>query len=261
MRSSGLLDFFPLGGMLCVTTVVVLLSIEAGYRVGRFRVRKLASEKEAPVGEIIAATLGLLAFILAFTFGMAASRFDDRRKIVVEEANSIGTTYLRAGLLPDGRGANVRRLLRDYVDARLEVVQTEDIETLMLRTDKIHHDLWREAEAAGTQHPESIVVGLFIQSLNETIDIHSKRVLVGLESRLPTVLWTTLYLVTVLTMAGVGYHEGLTRSRRSWAVAVLILAFSAIMTLIADLDRPQEGLVKVSQHAMIDLRKTMTDNP
>ena len=82
-----------------------------------------------------------------------------------------------------------------------------------------------------------------------------------LESRLPKVLWTTLYLVTILTMAGVGFHEGLASSRRSWAIVVLVVAFSAIMTLVADLDRPQEGLVTVSQHAMIDLRKTMNDTP
>ena len=261
MLSSGTLDFLPLGGLFGVIIVMVLLSIEAGYRLGRFRRRKSAEEKEAPVGEIIAATLGLLAFILAFTFGMAASRFDERRKIVVDEANAIGTTYLRAGLLPDGRGPTVRKLLRDYVDARLEVIRTQDVENLLLISEKLHRDLWREAEAVGVRHPDSITVGLFIQALNETIDIHSKRVLVGLESRLPKVLWTTLYLVTILTMAGVGFHEGLASSRRSWAIVVLVVAFSAIMTLVADLDRPQEGLVTVSQHAMIDLRKTMNDTP
>lgn len=261
MLSSGLLDFLPLGGLFGAIIAVVFLSIEAGYRLGRFRRRKSAEEKEAPVGEIIAATLGLLAFILAFTFGMAASRFDERRKIVVDEANAIGTTYLRAGLLPDGRGPNVRKLLRDYVDARLEFLRTKDVNGLLLNSEKLHRDLWREAEAVGGKHPDSIVIGLFIQALNETIDIHSKRVLVGLQSRLPQVLWTTLYLVTILTMAGVGYHEGLSKSRRSWAVAVLIVAFSAIMTLIADLDRPQEGLVVVSQQAMIDLRKTMNETP
>lgn len=261
MLDSGLMDALPLWGLFGATVVLVLLSIEGGYGLGRYRRQRSEDEKEAPVGAIVGATLALLGFILAFTFGLAASRFDARRQIVVEEANAIGTTYLRAGLLPDGRGAKVRTLLRDYVDARLEVVHTGDVEKVLHRSDELHRQLWKEAEAVGHEQPQSIVVGLFIQSLNETIDIHSKRVLVGLHNRLPGALWATLYLITMLTMAGVGYHEGVSNSRRSLAIVVLVLTFSAIMTLVADLDRPQEGLLTVNQQAMTDLRKMMDDVP
>jgi len=75
------------------------------------------------------------------------------------------------------------------------------------------------------------------------------------------VLWGALYLVTILTMAGVGYHEGLTKSTRTLAIVVLVVTFSAIMLLVADLDRPQEGLLTVSQQAMIDLQNTMKNAP
>ncbi len=255
----GPLDDLPLWGFFAATVAVVLLSIETGYQLGRYRRRCSEEEKDAPVGAMVAATLALLGFVLAFTFGMAASRFDARRMIVVEEANAVGTTYLRAGMLPDGRGAVIRKLLADYVDARLEVVQTGDIDEVLRRSDELHQALWTEAEAVGRQYPDSIVVGLFIQSLNETIDTHAKRVLVSLQNRLPLVLWVALYLVTVLTMIGVGYSTGLARSRRSLAVLVLALTFSAIMTLVADLDRSQEGLLKVSQRAMVDLRNMMND--
>jgi hypothetical protein len=261
MSNSGLIDAFPLWGLFGATIVVVLLSIEGGYRLGQFRRRRSEDEKEAPVGAIVGATLALLGFILAFTFGLAASRFDAKRQIVVEEANAIGTTYLRAGLLPDGRAMKIRKLLGEYVDSRLEVVQTGGIEQVLRRSDDLHRVLWKEAEAVGHQYPGSIVVGLFIQSLNETIDVHSKRVQVALQNRLPGILWATLYLITMLTMAGVGYHEGLSRSRRSIAIVVLVLTLSAIMTLVADLDRPQEGLLTVSQRAMTDLRKMMNDAP
>src|SRR4051812_10427232 len=100
----GPLDALPLWALFAATIVVVLLSIEAGHRLGQFRRRHSEDEKEAPVGAIVGATLALLGFVLAFTFGVAASRFDARRQIVVEEANAVGTTFLRAGLLPDGRG-------------------------------------------------------------------------------------------------------------------------------------------------------------
>jgi hypothetical protein len=257
MADSGLLDRLPLWALFGGTVVVVLLSIEGGYRLGQFRRRRSVDEKEAPVGAIVAATLALLGFILAFMFGLAASRFDARRQTVVEEANAIGTTYLRAGLLPDGRGVKIRKLLGQYVDARLEVTRTGDVEQVLRRSGDLHRELWEEAEAVGQRYPDSIVVGLFIQSLNETIDVHSKRVLVGLQSHLPGVLWAVLYLCTVLTMAGVGYHEGLSKSRRSLAVVVLVLTFSAIMTLVTDLDRPGEGLLTVSQRAMLDLQDMM----
>jgi len=253
------LDHLPLWGLFGATVGVVLLSIEGGYWLGRDRRRRSEDEKEAPVGAIVGGTLGLLGFILAFTFGLAASRFNSRREIVVEEANAIGTTYLRAGLLPNGRGVIIRKLLGEYVDARLEVVQTGNIEQVLRRSEELHRQLWKEAEAVGQEHPDSIVVGLFIQSLNETIDVHAKRVLVALQNRLPVALWATLYLITMLTMAGVGYHGGLTNSKRSLAIVVLVLTFSAIMTLVADLDRPREGFLTVSQQAMIDLQKMIND--
>jgi hypothetical protein len=256
---AGPIDALPLWGFFAVTVAIVLTSIEGGYRLGRYRRRVSTDEKEAPVGAIVAATLGLLGFVLAFTVGFAASQFDGKRRIVVEEANSIGTTYLRAGLLPDGRGVRVRKLLADYVDARLEAVRTGDLEQVLRRSDEIHRELWKEAELAGQQYPNSIVVGLFIQALNDTIDMHSKRILVSIQSRIPSVLWGTLFLVTILTMAGVGYFGGLTNSKRSIAIVVLVVTFSAMMVLVADLDRPREGLLKVSQRAMVDVRNMMND--
>jgi hypothetical protein len=261
MLMSGPMDALPLWGLFVAIVVVVLLSIEAGFRLGQYRRRRSEEEKEGPVGAIVAATLGLLGFILAFTFGLAAARFDTRRQLVVEEANAIGTTYLRAGLLPDGRGVKIRQLLQEYVDARLEAVQTGDIEKVLRRSDELQRALWKEAEAAGQESPNSIVVGLFIQSLNETIDVHAKRTQAALRSRLPGVLWATLYLVTILTMSGVGYHGGLTKSRRSLVTVVLVMTFSAIMVLVADLDRPQEGFLTISQQAMTDVRNSMKDAP
>src|SRR6478736_1341916 len=116
------LDQLPLWGLFLTIVVLVLAAIEGGYRLGSYRHRQEGREKEAPVGAMVGATLGLLAFMLAFTFGMAASRFDTRKQLVLDEANAIGTTYLRAAMLPEKRD-EVRDLLRSYVDARLEGVR------------------------------------------------------------------------------------------------------------------------------------------
>jgi hypothetical protein len=103
------LDAFPLWGLFTVTIVVILLAIEGGYRLGRWRSHRTDQEKETPVGAAVAAGLGLLALLVAFTFGLAASRFEARREVLLDEVNAIGTAYLRAGLLPEpplrpGRG-------------------------------------------------------------------------------------------------------------------------------------------------------------
>jgi len=258
MQTVGLLDHLPLWGLWLATVVVVLLSVEGGFRLGRRRRQRAEQEPEAAVGAMVGATLALLAFMLSFTFGMAASRFDERRRLVLDEANAIGTTYLRAGLLPDPQRTEIRKLLREYVDVRVEGVQQRKIEQALSQSEALHGQLWSQAAALAEQHPGSIVLGLFIQSLNDVIDLHAKRVMAGLRSRIPEGIWDVLYLVTVLAMAAMGYHAGLVGTRRSLALLALVLTFSAVILLVADLDRPGEGLLNVSQQAMIDLRNSLS---
>src|SRR5438270_5272516 len=136
MQINGLLDALPLWGVFIAILFVVLISVECGYRLGKYRRSRHEQEKQAPVGTMVGATLCLLALILAFTFGLAAARFDARRQVLLDEANAIGTTYLRAGILPE-RGEQIRALLRDYVAARLEAVQSGNIAEGISRSENI----------------------------------------------------------------------------------------------------------------------------
>jgi len=256
MQYTTLLDALPLWGLFLVIVVLVLLSIELGYRLGHYRRSRSEREKDAPVGAMVGSTLGLLAFMLAFTFGMSAARFDTRKALVLDEANAIGTTYLRAAMLPDRRD-EVRRLLRDYVDARLEAVQAGRIEEGLRRAEDLQARLWGEAVAIGRQHPESNVVGLFVESLNQVIDLHAKRVTAGLRNRIPGPIWAGLFTLAALSLGAMGYHAGLVGTTRSLAVFAVAFAFSAVIALVVDLDRPQEGALTVSQQALIDLRQSM----
>ncbi len=251
------LDYLPLPALFLATVAVVLLAMEGGFRLGRHRSQRAEQERESSVGAIVAATLALLGFMLAFTFGIAGTRFDARRQAVLDEANAIGTTYLRAGLLPEGASGNIRHLLRNYVDLRIAAVQTGDLENALRRSTELHGQIWAETDAVAKRHPQSILVGLFIQSLNDTIDLHETRVVVGLYNRIPMILWYTLYLLAIMAMMGVGYHAGLVCRIRSLAFLVLVFAFSAVMVLVVDLDRPREGMLRVSQQALIDLRGSM----
>jgi len=254
------LDSLPIWLLIGCIAAGIFICIEAGYRFGKFRCAHGEPESIGSLGAIIASTLGLLAFMLTFTFGFAASRFEERRQMVVEEANAIGTAFLRSGLLPEQQKVKVRKMLRDYVDSRLELVRTGNADLALRQADEFHRLLWEEAETAGQLAPESVSVGLFIDSINETIDVHSRRVLIGLRSRMPLVLWVALFLLTAFSMAGVGYQEALAKSRRSPATLVLVLSFLIVTTLIVDLDRPREGLITVSQEAIVSLRASF-DQP
>jgi hypothetical protein len=254
------LDFLPLWALFAITLVFTLGAVEAGYWFGRWRGRLAKHEMETPVGAISAALLGLLAFLLAFTFGMAASRFDTRRELVLNEANAIGTTYLRAALLPEPQRTEIRALLRAYVDARLEAARPAMTVTALARSEELQDRLWSQAVIAGEKSPTPIT-GLFIQSLNDVIDMHAKRVTMGMRNRIHFTIWGALYFTAILAMLGVGYHAGLTSATRTLATLALAVTFSGILWLIADLDRPQEGLLTASQQAMIDLQKSLTPTP
>ena len=260
MEINAPLDVLPLWGLFVAILAVVLLSVEFGYRLGKYRRSRREEEKEAPLGTMVGATLGLLAFVLAFTFGLAAARFDARRQVSLDEANAIGTTYLRAGMLPE-RGEEVRRLLRDYVSTRLEAVQPGKLAEGIRRSENIQQQVWTEAETVGQKNPNSIVVGLFVQSLNQMIDLHASRRQAGLRSRIPGAIWLGLFAVAALSLATMGYHAGLSGTRRSLAIVAVAVTFSVVIELVADLDRLQEGVLRVSQQALLDVQRSMNPPP
>jgi hypothetical protein len=257
MRFGGQLDAPPLWAIFGATVGLFLLGAETAFLLGR-RIRRRSEEaQKGPVGEVVAALLGLLALLLAFTFSLAASRFDTRKGQVLEEANAIGTTWLRAGLLPEPHRAEIRRLLREYLEVRLAAVESGQLQQGIARSEQLQGRLWAEATAVGEQQPGSILVGLFIASLNEVIDLHAKRVIYGLQARIPAMIWAVLYFVALVSFGAIGYHAGLIGGRRFLVIWPLALTVSAVLFLIVDLDRPREGLFTVSQQALADLRKLM----
>jgi hypothetical protein len=252
-----LIDILPLWGVFVMTIAVVAVAVETGFRLGRRRSRRGEDAKDASVGSMVGATLGLLAFMLAFTFGMAEGRYNTRRLLVRDEANAVQTTFLRAGFIAEPRRTEIRALLREYVEVRLAAVRQFDPGPTIARAEEIQHQLWSRAVAEGEKNPGSITVGLFVNTLNELIDLHTRRVHAGLRSRIPPIIIQVLYFVTVLAMVSAGYLSGLAGKRTHLVTGALVLAFSSVMLLIVDLDRPLEGRLKVSQQVLIDLQKKL----
>lgn len=260
--NSELLDLIPLWCCLPLVMGFGLLAVECGYRFGNWRHRHAIEEKDASVAAMTASILGLLAFMLAFTFSLAFSRFDNRREAVVEEANAIGTTWLRAQLLPEPYRSEIAELLRQYIQLRTQKFTPDTIGELIAQSEQLQKKLWTQATAAAERNPQSILTSLFLQSLNESIDLHTKRTFVGLYSRIPLMIWLTLFSLTLVGLASVGYQAGLSATRRSPEMPILTLAFAGVLYLIVDLDRGHEGLLQVSQQPMVTLRNSMeADQP
>jgi len=254
------LDLLPLWLYLPLVMAISWLTLEAGYRLGRWRHAQAPEEKDAPVAAMAGAVLGLLAFMLAFTFGMAASRFDARRQAVLEEAHALHTTYLRARLLAEPERSKLADLLRRYTQLRAQSPNSSNIAQLLAESEILQKQLWAQAIMVAEKDPNSAVTELFLESLNEVINLHSKRVFVGLYSRIPTTLWLALLALTLLGMFTFGYQAGIAATRRSLGMPIFTLAFASVLYLIIDLDRAHEGLMTVSQRAIIDLSHAMQDD-
>ncbi|HKP69407.1 MAG TPA: hypothetical protein VJV05_08990 [Pyrinomonadaceae bacterium] len=254
------LDLLPIWALFLTTVAFVIVAIEFGQWLARYQQKRGLEINSASVGPMVGAILGLLAFMLAFTFGFAASRFEERKQIVLNEVNVIGTLYLRAELMPESIKSETRRLLREYVAVRLEGTSKDSLTHALERSKQIHQALWAQAVAAGNEAKPPIN-SLFIASVNELIDTHSKRVNAGLRNRLPGTIWIALYSLMFLAMTAVGYQAGLSSAKRTLAGIIIVLAFSAVISVIADLDRPGAGLIRVSQAGMTELKEELSQAP
>src|SRR6266481_5944928 len=241
-----------------------LLIFEAGYRIGRKRRAAIDEPTRAWVTAIYSAILAMLGLLLGFSWAMAQQRFEARRELVVEEANAIGTTYLRAQWLPEPHRGDVSKLLRQYVDVRLpkgfESRNTEEVvrETSVL-SERLQDQLWVQAVDLAQKNPTP-VVALFLSSLNETIDLHAKR-LAQFRNRVPEGVLLLLYLFATVAMLITGYGSGLRTERCVLPTVAMVVLLSTSLFVIVDLDRPRRGLINVSQESMIRLQQKLMAGP
>ncbi|MBS0203708.1 MAG: DUF4239 domain-containing protein [Planctomycetes bacterium] len=251
------IDHLPLWLLLLLTVATIMASAEIGRYLAICQRQRNAKSADGPIGTVIGSTLGLLAFLLAFTFGIAANRFDVRRQLLTEEVNAIGTCYLRAAMLPDEQRIAVRGLLRDYVHDRAELSRRPEqllteLPSFLQRADTQLDALWDQAVEVSRIDRNSEIYSLFVASLNDVIDLHTKRVVVG-HYRIPGSIWLALYLVSIVSLVAVGYHFGLDSSRDVVVNLILAFTFSLVIVLIADLDNPAVGNLRVNQEPILEL--------
>jgi hypothetical protein len=253
-----------LGGAI---VLILLLAMWLGRRLQLRLAALLAREDGTPPADeafqnhILSAVMGLLALLMGFTFALAIDRFDSRRQLVVAEANSIGTTWLRARLLDEPHRSRLLALLEDYARNRIALAEAQDrgdIDRLLAESGRLQDQLWNETEAAVRPMRNVAFAASFLETMNQTIDLGAERK-VARQAHVPPEVLAILLIYLVVVAFVYGYN--ITGARR-WAASTCLLAlFTLAYLLILDLDRPNRGGIRESQAPMEDLLQSMHGNP
>ena len=241
----------------------MLILLEIGRRIGNYRLTQDTDGARAGIGAIDGAVFALLGLLMAFTFSSAASRFDLRRNLIVEETNAIGTAYLRIDLLPASTQPALRDLFGRYVDSRLEVYRRlPDLAAAkdeLAQSTKLQSQIWSQSVAAVQMEgaPAAAAV-LLLPALNQMIDITATRTMTG-QIHPPLIIYVMLFGLALAGALLAGYEMAGGKSR-NW---LHMISFSAVMAVavyvIIDIEYPRLGLIQVSafDQALVELRQSI----
>lgn len=248
-------------GLLFIITIVAFFAaMEIAFRLGRRHSLKSDDVLRSHVNGLQAAVLGLLALLLGFNFAMAVARFDARKVLLQEEVNAINTTYLRAQLLAPQERQEVTRLLSAYVGARVDfmraVIDNARIEAAVASANKVEAQLWSIASRLVEQNASVVPTSLFIQSVNEMINVNEKR-RAALDNHVPETVLHLLFAVALVALSFIAYSHGLSGRLRHGSTVIFALLIGVVLTIIIDLDRPRRGLIRVNEDGMVRLQESL----
>jgi hypothetical protein len=202
-------------------------------------------EQNEHLGVILAATLTLLALIIGFSFSMSTNRYDQRKNFEEAEANAIGTELLRADFLPAADAANVRKLLGEYLDQRIQFyLNKDDVRRMRIdeRTSQLQADLWSAVRGPSAAQPTP-VMALVVAGMNDVINSQGYTQ-AAYWNRIPVAAWYLMAIISVCASALLGYRSQNGNAAGKLAL-VLPLVVSISFLLIADIDAPRHGLIEV----------------
>ena len=247
-----------IAGMFLIPLIVVMVPIFIGQQYGIYHKKKSKDLQDAPVGTVVGAAFGLLAFMLAFTFQIAANRYDSRKQLLLDEVTNIRTTYLRAELIPEPFSSETQRLLIEYVDLRVNLAHNfSKLDSLTFRSQQILDRLWNFTVSLAEQDRSSEVYALFTTSVNDLVDNYNQRITMTFEYRIPPMILWILFIIAFVCMLILGYHFGISGKGSFRINLLLALIFAVVMLLILALDRPETGLAKLNQKPMLTLQKQL----
>ena len=260
----GWLSGLSLTGVILFVLISLTLASLAGYFVRRVELRRAARREEvvehSQESYLVGSMLGLLALLLAFSFSMALDRYEERRHLVVQEANAIGTAYLRAQMLDEPHRSRLSGLLVEYTDNRIELASAAPGRggPLLARNDRLLTDIWAAVAASRESALRHGITTALLMTYNEVIDLDTERK-VARQMRVPTAVLLLLYGFLMLTALVLGYV--LEERRGRMGAGVLFLILSLYIGIISDLSRPAAGTIIESQEPMLMLRQSMKAQP
>lgn len=221
----------------------------------RSRMRPLKELEREDYGIVLTASLTLLGLIIAFSFSMAVSRYDQRKNYEEAEANAIGTEYVRADLLPAADAARVRELLRRYLDQRVLFYTTRDgpqLRRIDADTTQLQNELWSTVRAAAAAQPTPLM-SLAISGMNDVLNSQGYTQ-AAWWNRIPSAAWGLMAAIAVFCNLLHGYHA---RTGDALLFLVLPLSVSISFFLIADIDSPRGGLIRVLPQNLLHLAQSL----
>jgi hypothetical protein len=240
--------------MFLIPLFAILLPVWVGQWYGLYVRRRRGEIQDAPISSAVGATLGLFAFMLAFTFQIVGNRFDTRKELLLNEVSDIRTSYLYAGLVPEPFRTEARKLLVTYVDIRVELGNDlSKFEQVRLRSQRILDSLWNYSEALAVQDRSSEAYALFISSISNLVTLFNERITVALQYRLPLGILYVLAFVAFFSTLALGYQFGISGGVNFLITLFLAITFAAVMWLIFALDRPETGVIRVNQAPLMTL--------
>ena len=221
----------------------------------RTRLRPLEEEQRADFGVLQGAALTLLSLLIGFTFSMAVSRYDQRKNYEEAEANAIGTEYVRADVLPAEDAARVRELLRNYLDQRVLFYTNRDVQQLRqidTHTAQLQNELWSAVETRASAQPTPMVA-LATAGMNDVLNSQGYTQ-AAWWNRIPAAAWGLMAAIAIGCNLLIGYGAHRTSTL---LFLVLPLAVSVSFFLIADIDSPRGGLVRVQPQNLVSLSQSL----
>ncbi len=237
---------------------LMLIANEIGFRVGRKNQRSETDVSRTVSNALKGSVFALVALLLAFSFSATTSRYDLRHRLVLDQANAIGTCYLRAGLLEETARNEIQNALRQYITARLDLTNTNSPE-LITKIDNLLNQLWKAVESANNANPERVRNSMIVPAANEVIDLNSTRAWAN-RNHLPNPVLFLLLASLVISCFLLGHSSGQAGVRHVglWIASNVILTL--VMFVILDFDRPRRGLIQVDQTPLVELRDTIQES-
>lgn len=246
--------------------LLMVLALRVGFMAGmRSTAIKNCKPCKEHISTLLSSLLGMLALMLGFSFSIALERHGSRSEAVIEEANAIGTAYLRTEILPESYRTQTQQLFAQYLDVRLKeahfnLTQRVEREQLNQQASKLQMQLWNSASLAAKEDPNPVTTGLFVQALNDMIDAYGKRY-AELNRHIPELVLWLLFLAFLVCGSMLGYSAGVSNHQPSKVVYVMLAVVVLMMYLVIDLDRPRRGLIEIDQTPMQSLKTTIKTEP